>query len=256
VNRRGDTVRRLGVLIASSAAGFVLVALGHGALAAPPTSSLDALTSWAADRSSFTAALALVRLAAVGGAGYVAAVMALGLVARAAGWRPAIRLADAVTAPGLRRAVASAGLGVSVLAFAAPAGAEPAPTGPPPIIRLDATGGQGAATGASAHSVVTMHRLPDEGSDPVGTATAGTPVPVPTNPAPAPTWTVGPGDNLWLIAHETVAVARTAEPDDTDVAAYWRALIEANRDRLPDPGNPDLLFSGTVLVLPAVAPEP
>jgi hypothetical protein len=30
---------------------------------------------------------------------------------------------------------------VSALAFAAPVGAEAAPTGPPPIIRLDATGG-------------------------------------------------------------------------------------------------------------------
>jgi nucleoid-associated protein YgaU len=34
------------------------------------------------------------------------------------------------------------------------------------------------------------------------------------------------------------------------VGRYWRRLIDANRDRLVDPGNPDLLLPGQELVLP------
>ena len=38
--------------------------------------------------------------------------------------------------------------------------------------------------------------------------------------------------------------------DDRRVIAYWRRLVEANRGRLLDPGNPDLLVPGQELVLP------
>jgi hypothetical protein len=34
------------------------------------------------------------------------------------------------------------------------------------------------------------------------------------------------------------------------VGRYWRRLIDTNRDRLVDPGNPDLLVPGQELVLP------
>jgi nucleoid-associated protein YgaU len=34
------------------------------------------------------------------------------------------------------------------------------------------------------------------------------------------------------------------------VAPYWRAVIDANRDRLAVPGDPDLILPGQVIVLP------
>ena len=40
------------------------------------------------------------------------------------------------------------------------------------------------------------------------------------------------------------------EADGREVTTYWRALIEANRDRLVDPSNPDLLYPDQVLRLP------
>ena len=53
---------------------------------------------------------------------------------------------------------------------------------------------------------------------------------------------VAPGDSFWSIAAD--------EAGDRDLVGYWRALIEANRDRLVDPTNPDLLYPDQVLVLP------
>ncbi|MGM0819257.1 MAG: LysM peptidoglycan-binding domain-containing protein, partial [Actinomycetota bacterium] len=65
-----------------------------------------------------------------------------------------------------------------------------------------------------------------------------------------PTWRVEAGDHLWSIAEAVLAEARSGEVADAEVAAYWRALIEANRDALPDPANPDLIRPGLVLELP------
>jgi nucleoid-associated protein YgaU len=62
-------------------------------------------------------------------------------------------------------------------------------------------------------------------------------------------WTVEAGDSFWSIAAETVAPAGDAR-DDRRVIGYWRRLVEVNRGRLLDPGNPDMLVPGQELVLP------
>ncbi len=46
------------------------------------------------------------------------------------------------------------------------------------------------------------------------------------------------------------AGASGAGVSEGDVARYWTALIQANRDRLVDPANPDLIFADQVLLLP------
>lgn len=64
--------------------------------------------------------------------------------------------------------------------------------------------------------------------------------------------TVREGDNLWKIAAETLRdQGYDAEP--AAVVAYWRLLIETNREILN--GNPDLIHPGTVLALPPVQPR-
>jgi len=55
------------------------------------------------------------------------------------------------------------------------------------------------------------------------------------------------GESFWSIAAD--------HADGRPVATYWRTLIEANRSRLVDPTNPDLIHPGLVLDLPA-PPEP
>lgn len=74
--------------------------------------------------------------------------------------------------------------------------------------------------------------------------------------APAPEiWHVRNGDSMWLIAEETLTddMPANEEVSDETVAAYWRVLIEANQDRLIEPGNPDLILPGQELILPPIA---
>jgi len=66
----------------------------------------------------------------------------------------------------------------------------------------------------------------------------------------APTWTVRPGDHLWGIAAATLRQRLGRVPTDAEVEPYWRRLIDLNRSRLVDPGNPDLIFPTQVFDLP------
>lgn len=69
------------------------------------------------------------------------------------------------------------------------------------------------------------------------------------------TWTVEPGDSFWAIAEEHLREEWSrAKLSDGEVASYWRSLIDANTDRLVEPGNPDLLLPGQVLILPQAPP--
>ncbi|HEX2038150.1 MAG TPA: hypothetical protein VHF47_00295 [Acidimicrobiales bacterium] len=78
----------------------------------------------------------------------------------------------------------------------------------------------------------------------------------PDGPPPAPppggdTWTVERGDHFWSIAERVLTDAWQRPPTDAETDPYWRVLVEANRDRLADRDNPDLLFAGQVLAVPA-----
>ncbi|MEM9035198.1 MAG: hypothetical protein AAGD18_11445 [Actinomycetota bacterium] len=64
-------------------------------------------------------------------------------------------------------------------------------------------------------------------------------------------WTVGQGDHLWSIA-EHVVMEEQPDADDAAITGYWLALIDANRERLVVPDNPDLIVPGQQLVLPPV----
>nr|MBA2625760.1 hypothetical protein [Acidimicrobiia bacterium] len=58
------------------------------------------------------------------------------------------------------------------------------------------------------------------------------------------------------VADRTLASAWARSPADSEVTPYWRRLVELNRTGLPDPANPDLVFPGHVVRLPAVPPNP
>ena len=61
--------------------------------------------------------------------------------------------------------------------------------------------------------------------------------------------TVAVGDSFWSIAERQVTTQLGRAPTDTEVVEPWLALIDANRDRLVDPTDPDLLHPGQVLRL-------
>jgi hypothetical protein len=71
-------------------------------------------------------------------------------------------------------------------------------------------------------------------------------------PPPDDTWTVEPGESFWEIARSQVSESQAKDVDEGTIDAYWRRLIDANRDRLADPEDIDLLFAGQELVLPPV----
>ena len=62
--------------------------------------------------------------------------------------------------------------------------------------------------------------------------------------------TVRPGDSFWTIARGVTSTRLGRPAGDGEVLEPWLALIDANRDRLTDPDDPDLLFPGQVLRLP------
>ncbi|HEY5888280.1 MAG TPA: hypothetical protein VIT24_11165 [Acidimicrobiales bacterium] len=76
------------------------------------------------------------------------------------------------------------------------------------------------------------------------------PTPSVTGPVVERSVTVAVGDSFWSIAEQQVTTQLGRTPTDTEVVEPWLALIDANRDRLVDPTDPDLLHPGQVLRLP------
>ena len=69
-------------------------------------------------------------------------------------------------------------------------------------------------------------------------------------------WSVRPGDHFWAVAERVLSTAWGRAPADAEVDPYWRVLIQANRSRLHDPDNPDLLFPGQILTVPVPPGRP
>ncbi len=223
---------------------------GSSDLAAPPLSSVGGLERWVDARDPATVAIALVRLGAEAAVWYLLALTVLHGTAAIVHRRSVHTVATVLTAPGvdrLLRAVLGAGAMV-VLPLASPAGLAPAT--------------------ASGASVLDLTPVAAPTPDPVGTATMrplGTPVRgtarmVPHRdpidpPVPLPrTWRVAPGESFWTIAEEQVAAARRRPVRPDELVPYWRAVIDANRHRLVDADDPDLILPGQVLELPPVPP--
>lgn len=68
--------------------------------------------------------------------------------------------------------------------------------------------------------------------------------------------TVQPGDSFWTIAEDETARRLGREPTVAEVTALWADILDANADRLVEPGNPDLILPGQVMVLPGAAAAP
>jgi DNA-binding SARP family transcriptional activator/nucleoid-associated protein YgaU len=89
--------------------------------------------------------------------------------------------------------------------------------------------------------------LPGEGvrvADPPPTEAPGGPV------------TVQPGDNFWTLAETELATAWGRAPSNAEIAGYWQSYVEGNRDRLPPPRDPNLIFPGQVFAAPAPPADP
>ncbi len=255
----------------------VLRATGPGPLGLP-VESVDALWAWVERASSVDAVLAALRTAAVLATWYLLATTILVVVAGVVRADPLTAAVQRVT-PGLVRRLAAGGGGVGLLvggAVASLPGPDPArprteiaaPAGPEAEVATMTRAGPAGPSPSPAPGRATMTRVdapppaatmtrvdpasgpPASGPAPPATPARWSPSPGPAPPVGEPTsWVVEPGDSFWSIAEDVVGGERGRAVD-----RYWRALVEANRSRLVDPANPDLLVPGQELTLPD--PEP
>jgi nucleoid-associated protein YgaU len=228
----------------------------------------------------------LLRLAALAGAFYLAA-CALLLLAAALVRRPRMAASALRLTPATVRRLVSGGGGLGLAAGTLLAGS-PSPVAAAPAVLVtasfpdddpvagttatmtrvdrsaeDDTGGRPAGDDKASPTATMTRRRPDAASrlGPLPAAPSRAPastVPSSASPvgtaheaAPAPaTWVVEPRDSFWSIAAETLSTPGGGQPTDREIDGHWRRLMAANRDRLIDTTNPDLLVPGQELVLP------
>ena len=254
--------RTTGLVVAALAALLALHALGRGELGTPPIDSVDSFMSWVDGQGAVVAAFALLRLVAVAVSAYVLAVALLAMAASGARAPLLTRAVERVTVPAVRRMLGGAGLAsLMAIGTATPALAEPDPQ--PSSDRMV------EIPASDAGPPVTMREMPPRAVEPTTpepvTAPPTTPTTQPSTTivrrsaaatAPDPTssrrWTVAAGECLWSITSDLVHEAKGHAVTDAELIAPWQALIAANRSQLPDPANPDLLYVGTVLTIPAL----
>jgi hypothetical protein len=61
------------------------------------------------------------------------------------------------------------------------------------------------------------------------------------------------GDHMWALAERRLGILRGRSVSDSEIAPYWLEVVAANLATIRS-GDPDLIFPGEVLVLPAVDP--
>ena len=277
--------RPLATLATGTLALVVLLRVDVGA---PPLPRIAAWGSWLDEAGTTAGLLHLAVTAATLGAAYTSLLALLHLVANGTRSRTLSSIARTVTVPALRGVfVTSFGLGtVASLGFVAPVAAEPVADVDEQDVDVDVDR-EGDEPGTAVTVVVIRPepqstptpappREPDPGppdtaagpprenppqntgpTDPVPTAPKDhgeVPPTTPNSPGkPAAdatrTWRIGPGDHLWRVA-EADAARAGAGSDEAGVRAHWLAIIDLNRDRLPDPANPDLVYVGMEVLLP------
>lgn len=253
------TLRRLRPLLTWAATLAVAIAmfsaLGNGPLAAPPLTTPSAWGEWAAAREPVVATVAILRVAVLAMAWYLVGVTTIGTVGRVAQLASLVRVTDALSVPLVRRVLrTSLGVGLATAVVATAASGVGAPRADLPSMEPVAGGAGAELAPPGMQPLDTPVENPDEdGGAPVPQAVEA-PVVADAEAAPddVATHEVRTGDHLWSIARDHLAAVTDAGPSDAEVWAHWRDVIDANRDRLVDPHNPDLLLPGQEVVLPAV----
>ena len=66
---------------------------------------------------------------------------------------------------------------------------------------------------------------------------------------------VQPGDHFWKISARHLSGILDRDPASSEIAPYWRRVVVENTPNLKS-GNPDLIYAGEVIELPAVSDWP
>ncbi len=215
----------------------------------PLPTSTETLSSWFAETSPAAGSLAVLRATVMALAAYALTVLLLELVGSVCPGPSVIRVRNCWVRPAVCR-VLLASSGITVTAAASfPSVAAAATAGLPdeeaPVTVL------GPATGDLEETTLTRLDEPEPDLPPTEPAEDPTVAAADTPPPAAEAWTVSAGDHLWQIAEETLVDHGSEAVSEDQITAYWLTLIEANRSRLVDPENPDLILPGQQLTLPA-----
>ena len=243
-------------------AGIVVALTGPLRVAAPGPTALtrDGVTDLV-DRFGPSAPLLwLIRVGATASALVLAALLAVGLLARVLGAISAARLIDRLSPAIVRRALGPiTAASLSGVVTVAGAGTSFAAGPPPPPLAVMVVAAPLTSI-APENTTVTVNVpttvVPTTTRTPTSAVitstvpgSAASAAPSMTN-AVAATVAVASGDSFWSIAASTLEQRLARTPSNQEVAVYWRELIDANRDRLRVPGDPGLIFPGQHLVVP------
>lgn len=253
-----DVGRSLFLLLAVSAGLAVTVGNGLALAAAPPLTAVDSWAEWADGRAPLDVAAGVVRIVVLALLVYLWGIAIAHTLAALTPGRRTCSIVDRVT-PRLLAAL----LAGSVLGAGPAAGAVETSTSDR---SEDIAPGAGAtmqiidrATDV-AETPLPETQLPwaDEPPQqplpsPLPRPTASPQLTAATLPtelpaAPESIYTVVAGDHLWGIAEQHLGGLGVTDPGA--LATYWQQLIDANRHRLADPENPDLIHPGQELELP------
>ncbi|MGI8663740.1 MAG: hypothetical protein ACR2LQ_11080 [Acidimicrobiales bacterium] len=237
---------------------------------------MDGLRRWVETKGAIVAAFGMLRVVAMAAGCYLILIATLGAVARRGNFRRLALLVDACTVPSLRSAIGGAGFTTLVVLAgvgAPPAGADPgasqpdrvvelapqtAPTAAPPTMRAIGANADLTSTTTPTEAATAIEGEPT----PTSVAVAAPPATMrrlevaASSPVPEPakadeTWTIEPGESFWSVAQSHLDETLGRAADDSEVERYWLTLMSSNADASPT-GDPNLLYSGTVLVLPPV----
>lgn len=236
-------MRPLALATTSLLAGIAIAAAPSDlpALLAEPA----AVLTWWETIGTADATIAIVQGLAVTGFAYVAAIALVISLADALRLRFVRRLVLRLATPQLRRA-----LTISVVAGAV---ALPSPaTAEESMIAITDVGPAASTTDVEPFVLADLgpaETTPTEAAPLVSTAAVRDSFRPQIAGATADAWLVESGDHLWGIAESVLADHLGGAPNEAETARYWAALIDANASELADP---DLIFPGQVLTLPAM----
>ncbi len=240
-------LRRLPHLLAWLAGELAaVVALTRLGAHRPFTVSLGDLRPWLAHAEPADAVMVVLRWVALLGAWWLLMGTTLYLLVALTRVPTAIRAVRWAALPSVRRAI-DAAFACSVVAGAvlAPSGAGAVTGTVPPATSVR----DGHARGLDSRPAETRRSAPPPAPPPT------TPTPPVAVVPPNVVVTVAPGDNLWELAAQHLAIATSrarGEVGDAEVARYWVAVCERNRATLAS-GDPNLVFPGELIAFPPIS---
>ena len=158
-------------------------------------------------------------------------------------------LADGASTASTDGGEASTGAGPSTTAAPTETSVEPTTTGAPTTTEAPSTT---APPTTASPTTTTAPPATTPATAPATTPPDDSDADGPDQTAAAPgEVTVVAGDSFWRIAEQQVTQQLGHPPTVDEVTAYWVQLLDLNADRLVRLGNPNLIYPGQVLVLPA-----